>query len=206
MTSLNEFPFFESIKFNNGRFFHLNAHFKRMRETLKHFYGHERLMVSEEWLRQFSPADAGLFKCRLSYGEFPDRPMFQAYEPKKKTSLKMVFTSGLDYRYKYNDRSRLQELFNRREDKDDVLIVNDGLVTDTHFCNIVFSDGKRWFTPENPLLRGIQRGFLLHQGVIHTRNIVPADLREFKSFKLINAMIDWESAIETGIDAIGRPE
>ncbi len=74
---------------------------------------------------------------------------------------------------------------------DDVLIVKNGLLTDTSYANIAFFDGVQWLTPATPLLAGTRRQQLLEQGVITEATLHPSDLKQFKFAKLMNAMLTW---------------
>jgi 4-amino-4-deoxychorismate lyase len=103
-----------------------------------------------------------------------------------------VTDDDIDYRFKYADRRRLQSLFARRGDCDDVLIVRNGLLTDTSYCNIVLYDGQDWWTPDTPLLPGTARQRLLDEGLIRERRIRVEDLPRFEHIRLINAMLPWE--------------
>ncbi len=197
-----KFPFFESIRLLDGRFYLLEEHFARMKRTLKGFYNVEKELITEDYLNSFHPPFTGLFKCRLSYGLTVGKPEFIPYFPIHISTLKLVYTQNLDYHYKYNDRQRFQALFNLRGLCQDVLIVNNGFITDTSICNIAFFDGKEWLTPKNPLLCGVQRDYLLRNEVVRTKEIRPSDLGEFSCFKLFNAMMPWELAPEINSAAI----
>jgi len=107
-------------------------------------------------------------------------------------SLRLVRDDNIDYRFKYADRRRLQVLFARRGDCDDVLIVKRGLLTDTSYCNIAVYDGLQWWTPDAPLLPGTARQRLLDKGLIREKRIRVEDLPLFKRIRLINAMLPWE--------------
>jgi len=80
-----------------------------------------------------------------------------------------------------------------RQASDDILIVKRGLVTDSSYANIVFRRGKHWYTPWSALLKGTQRTKLLERDVIHEEEIRVEDIETFETFKLINAMLEFES-------------
>jgi 4-amino-4-deoxychorismate lyase len=84
----------------------------------------------------------------------------------------------------------------------DVLIVKNGLITDTSFANIAFSDGNKWYTPDTPLLKGTQRAYYLAQGILTERRISPADLRGFTKARLINAMLDLNTGNDITMDNV----
>jgi len=84
----------------------------------------------------------------------------------------------------------------------DVLIIRNGLVTDTSYCNIIFENEMGLFSPQNPLLKGVQRDFLLQQRKIETAIIGVDDIKKYSFFYLINAMIPLEEAEKTPIENI----
>lgn len=83
-----------------------------------------------------------------------------------------------------------------------MLIVKNGLVTDTSFCNVLFFNGKHWLTPEQPLLRGTRRAALLDQEQIRTAVIGVEDLHYFTKVRLINAMIRFEDCLDIPMDKV----
>ena len=105
-------------------------------------------------------------------------------------SLRLVPTNDLDYTNKYTEREKLDALFALREGCDDVLIIRNGWITDSYYANVVFFDGKDWWTPELPLLEGTCRARLLANGIIKTIPLQVEDLKNFLGIKLINAMRD----------------
>ena len=104
----------------------------------------------------------------------------------------------LDYRLKYADRTELDQLFLKRGEADDILIIQNGLVTDTSIANIAFFDGDKWITPKEPLLKGTTRARLLDEKKIFEQDIKIADLGKFTEFALMNAMIGFDR-IKDGI-------
>ncbi|WP_309546477.1 aminotransferase class IV [Hoylesella marshii] len=73
---------------------------------------------------------------------------------------------------------------------DDVLIVRNGLLTDTSYTNIALYDGYQWFTPATPLLEGTMRASLLDSGMLIEKDILLSDLPHYQYIALFNAMID----------------
>ena len=67
-------------------------------------------------------------------------------------------------------QKKLNSLFQIRQDKDDILIVKNGLLTDTSIANIALYDGNDWYTPLHPLLKGTKRAELLDKGVLKEKN------------------------------------
>lgn len=198
----NTYPLMESIALIDGEFRHLRLHQERINLAQKQLLKLDLTFQLEDWLNQFSIPQKGFYKCRLLYGEHFKSPEFIPYTFKAIRSLKLIHANELDYAHKYSDRTAINEAFSTRQFCDDILIVKDGLITDSSYCNIAFQKKSQWFTPAKPLLQGVQRRFLLQQGTIMEAEIRPTDLTRFTAFRLFNAMIDWHAAIEIPINAI----
>jgi 4-amino-4-deoxychorismate lyase len=178
----------ESIKLEDGRFHRLHYHQARVDRSLADLYQLKSdISLSTIFLNQKYPK-SGLFKCRVLYTKQIESIEFLPYTPKHPQSLKVVHDISIDYAHKYEDRSRINFLFEQRQFCDDILIVKNGLITDSSYSNIVFFDGFRWITPSAPLLKGTMRQFLLDAAEIKQETITIQDIPSFKSFRLINAM------------------
>lgn len=135
------------------------------------------------------------YKCRVTYGETVEKIDFEPYQPRLVRSLKLVVADDLDYACKYADRRTINHLFAQRAGADDVLMIRDGLLTDTSYANIALFDGSHWFTPARPMLPGTQRARLLREGILQPADVTPADLADFRQIRLINAMLTWENGL-----------
>ncbi len=178
----------ESIKLEDGIFHRLNYHQARVDRSLEDLFPlkSELNLYNALSLQQY-PKN-GLFKCRVVYELKVEFIQFLPYRPQYSQSLKVVYDHSIDYAYKYEDRNRINELFEHRQFCDDVLIVKNGFVTDASYSNIVFFDGFCWVTPDKPLLKGTMRQFLLEAAEIKEAPIRVQDVSSFKSFRLVNAM------------------
>jgi 4-amino-4-deoxychorismate lyase len=125
----------------------------------------------------------------VTYAEQIQSIEYLPYVEKSIQTLKIV-SSNIDYGYKYANRDTLNALL--PSDADDILIEKEGLLTDTSIANIAFYDGKQWFTPSTPLLKGTMRAKLLDEGFLHTRDIKVQDIRHYAQVALINAMIGFK--------------
>lgn len=195
----------ESIKYENGKFANLDLHQNRMN------FSRKKLFLSSNTIDLFSALsrktsshlkDNQLYKCRVVYNEEIRKIEFIQYSGPLIKSLKLVYDNDIDYSFKYEDRSQLSLLFAQRETCDDILIVKNNLICDSYFCNIVFFNGKQWLTPEKPLLNGVQRQYLIDNEIIQTAKITPSDLKYFLKARLINAMLDFETARDISIQNI----
>lgn len=102
----------------------------------------------------------------------------------------MAEANDLDYHLKYADRTPLENLKKHLNDEDEVIIIQNGEVTDTTFSNICFFQAGRWFTPARPLFEGIKRKFYLEKGKITERRIKVEDIFHYEKICLINSMLD----------------
>ncbi|MEN0007076.1 MAG: aminotransferase class IV [Bacteroidota bacterium] len=105
-------------------------------------------------------------------------------------SLTLVEAPAINYRQKFVDRTHLKALYESRGQADDILIIKNGWVTDSYYCNVVFARGEQLLTPSYPLLEGTKRALLLEKGQIKSYPITASMIRQFDSIYLINAMIE----------------
>jgi 4-amino-4-deoxychorismate lyase len=146
----------------------------------------------------------GKVRCRIDYGCMPEdiKISFSKYKPRLIQSLKIVDNEYIDYHLKYSDRSIFEQLLLQKEDADEILIVQNGLVTDTSFTNIIFSDGKLLVTPRKPLLAGTQRQALLQNNMITEADIYVDYISNFQFIILINAMLGINDGPRIPVSAI----
>lgn len=143
-------------------------------------------------------------RCRVIYSQEVEEVEYEIYTLKPVTSLKLVPGDDIEYNYKFRNRDKLNDLLKMRGDSDEILIVKDGLITDTSFTNIVFLKEGTWFTPALPLLCGTRREYYLHRKLLVPLDISPNDLRHFEEARLINSMRSLEKGVPIPIRAISR--
>lgn len=179
----------ESVCVENGEARLLAYHVERMNRSRRNLLGiAEEIKLEEVIAPLLSQHPQGLYKCRMLYRKEIEQIELVPYQRPQIRNLKKVYCEEIEYSYKYADRKALTSLFQQRGACDDILIIKNGLVTDTYFANILFSDGHAWYTPDQPLLQGVQRQFLLDQGVVQQRQIWERDLLQFTHFKFVNAL------------------
>lgn len=182
----------ESIKLLDGTFYNLSHHEQRMNRSLKSLCGVHDHVDLEILLSKVDVPTQGLFKCRIVYDDTSREIEFQPYQYKKIKSLRVVEHDRIHYEFKYTDRKLINRLYELRKDCDDILIVRRGFVTDSSYSNIVFRKNNHWVTPWSALLKGTQRQKLLDQNIIQEDDIRLEDISTFQSFKLINAMFEFD--------------
>ena len=193
------FPLVETIKIDNGIPQNLRYHKFRFEESYLLYY---KSLPEKQFPMQINiPLEyqTGIVKLRLLYNKKDFHFEYSFYKKKNIHTLKPVFDDNIDYPVKYTDRSAIDKLIKLKEDRDDILIIKNGFVTDSSFTNIVFFDGNKWYTPSSPLLQGTARERLIDKAIITAAPIKYDDLDYFKKFKLINAMIDFDDAPEIDI-------
>jgi 4-amino-4-deoxychorismate lyase len=185
--------FIESIKLINGNFCNLFYHEQRMLRSLESLCGVEEDFNLEEFLKSMEYPKEGLFKTRIVYDDLSKQVEFLPYEMRSVASLKVVEHDRISYDYKFTNRKQIDKLFERRDGCDDILIIKKGKVTDASYANIVFKKGNQWITPWSALLKGTMRQKLIDNSVITPEDISVEELSTFTTFKLINAMLEFDA-------------
>lgn len=200
----------ETIRLEGGRFHLLALHQARMEATVREVYGEEaagRIGQIAEKLSDIAPG-SGCFKCRVVYDSEIRRVEVLPYSPRDVRSLRVVVAPGeLDYHLKSCDRSELAALSAMKGNCDEVIIVRDGLITDTSYTNLVFIGEDGMYTPRRPLLRGVMRESLLEAGRIREADLRLDDIRPgnrlgIRAVALINALLPLGRGPEVGIGEV----
>lgn len=181
--------YLETIRIEEGRACHLPYHNQRMNETRAH------LGLSDGLDLEAVIGDVSIYqqrtRCRIVYDTEIRSVEFFPYQIRSVKTLRLVEDNQVDYGCKYADRSALNRCFAQRGACDDVLIVQNGDVTDTTIANVAFGNGETWFTPSTPLLKGTMRASLLDSHQIQEAKIRVEDLSHFSRLRLFNAMISF---------------
>lgn len=178
------------VKIKNGNAMALPYHQERMKRTMQHFFPGKNIPCLEEVIA--STHDMDFYKARVVYGEKGIEDIqYALYSMKEIHTLKIVRDDDIDYSFKSTDRTDLNWLAATKGNCDEIIIIKNGLVTDTSFTNIaIYKDGK-WLTPKHPLLLGTKRAALLENGIIQETDITVDDLMKAEKVSLFNAMIDF---------------
>ena len=179
--------FFETIRIEGGVPHHLDYHQRRVDRTVAAHFPDTSPPRLADHLAIPLP-DNGIYRCRLLYDRKVREVALTPYRPRPVQTLRLLH-ADLRYDYKALERSAIDALFAERGDADDILVVRDGLVTDTSIANIAFLQKGRWYTPQTPLLPGTTRARLLEAGRLTPRPILADELPRYEAFALLNAMI-----------------
>lgn len=195
------FPLFETIRIENGKMQNLIWHHWRLERTFQSLFSKkcpfvlENIKVPEKYCN-------GMVKLRFMYDEANSMCHFSHYELKKIETLKIVSDENICYDFKFTNRYKILNLYNQKQNMDDVLIVKNGFITDTSIANIAFFNGSKWISPENPILKGTTRERLIFENKVQTAYIKLQQLKDFHSFVTFNAMIDFDGQKPKAIDNI----
>ncbi len=159
-----------------------------MNRARRHFLGVCAPIVLAQSLEVPENLKKEKVRCRVTYSNVIENIEFDIYISKKIESLKIVEADAIDYSFKYKNRDSLNRLLEDRGSQDEILMVKNGLITDTSFTNIVLLQNGYWYTPALPLLPGTRRTDYLFQRKIFPRNIRPEELKYYEEARLINAM------------------
>jgi 4-amino-4-deoxychorismate lyase len=184
---------FETIRVFNGVPQHLVWHEGRMNCARMELWEASNPLFLEPEISVPEEFSAGSVRCNIYYGPEIGQVSFTKYEKRAVRSLKRVNCDEIDYHLKYSDRAPLETLFLLRGNCDEIIIVKNGLITDTSMSNLIFFNGKNWFTPARPLLKGTCRERLLAEGKLIEQDIRAGNLQQFTACKLINSMRDPDS-------------
>lgn len=183
--------FLETIKLEAGFFSALSYHQTRMDQTRAAFFENAApLSLPLALMKAGSIPPKGLYRVRVIYGEQIESIEFIPYEKREVSSLKLI-EAEVDYSFKYEQRPVLNTLFQQKKKCDDILITQQGYLTDTSIANIALLKSGVWYTPQAPLLKGTKRAALLHHGLIVEADIHQETLSEYEKVRLFNAMIEF---------------
>ena len=194
----------ETIRFNAGKFSNIKLHQRRFNDSRRQLFNCKDEINLISILNSYikNQPDYQLLKCRVVYDAEVESVEFIPYSMPNITSLKLVNCDKIEYSHKYLNRSHINKLILQKCNADDIIIVKNGLITDSSFANMLFFNGSQWLTPAQPLLKGTQRAKLLEQEQIITADIRPADLYNFTKVRLINAMLRFEDEMDVLIGKI----
>jgi 4-amino-4-deoxychorismate lyase len=174
----------ETIHILDGEALNLDYHQERIDRSRSQLGFKDKLEL------ELSPPKNGEHRCRVLYEKEIEKVEYLSYKRKEISSFKLVH-SDIIYDLKYEDREEINALLEKHPEADDIIIIKDGLVTDTSIANLSFFDGTHWLTPRRPLLHGTCRQRLLEAGKIVTADIDHRSLKDFSKIAVMNAMTDF---------------
>lgn len=195
----------ESICVIDGKVRNPDYHQKRMDDSVFGCFGVKNKLKLADLISEIRFPAEGKFKLRILYSKKIESIQLIQYLPRDIRSFQLISDDQISYNYKKEDRSDFEILMGET-DADEIIIVKNGLVTDSSFSNLIFFDGQKWLTPAQPLLRGTMRSFLIDHHEIEEAEISVDDLKKFSRFKLINSMLSPAETESFDISAIRKIE
>lgn len=177
--------FFETLRIQSKKAANLHYHNLRLNRTIAAHFGTDPKIDLADYIA--TPEDDRLYRCRITYDNRIREISLAPYTPRRYKRIRLL-EADIDYPYKSADRDAIDTLFGMRNGCDDILIVRDGMLTDTSIANIALYDTTAWYTPKHPLLPGTMRAALLDTGMLREKVLTPDDLRKAAGFALLNAM------------------
>ena len=185
--------FIESICVIDGAVLHLPEHQLRVDRTFNHFF-HGIKPLSLFNILPVYPSK-GKHKLRIVYDASGYTTEITPYRNPAVESLQTVTHNTISYAYKSLDRVELEILWGKRGKADDIMIIQNGLVTDSYYANLAFYKQGQWYTPKSPLLQGVKRQVLLQQGKLIAIDMPIQTTKLYTHISLINAMLDLEEVM-----------
>ncbi|QZE13650.1 aminotransferase class IV [Halosquirtibacter laminarini] len=185
--------FIETICVSDGKVKALEYHQQRLNRTLQYFYP-----IAAIDLKAFTDSldlpMSGTYRLTITYGRDVIDYKMVPYNIRSIERFVCVEAPDIRYDFKYENRDALNLCRDLVGENEEPILIQNGLVTDTTYTNLIFYRDGRWFTPKEPLLKGTQRQFLLEQKLIETCDIYQHDLHLYEKFRPINAMMGWDNA------------
>jgi len=180
--------YFETIRCEDFEVFYLEYHKKRVSDTIG---------LNLDLASYIYPPTNDLYRCKIIYdnSEILD-VQYHLYKKRDIKSFKIVYDDNIVYNKKYLNRQNLDNLFDKKQECDEIIIIKNGLVTDTTIANIAIFYENRWITPKKPLLYGTTRARLLENEQIFQKDITLHMLKDAKQIALLNAMIGFDKLKE----------
>lgn len=188
------YQFIETICYENGSFQRIRLHNERCNRTRNYFFGCLPPLDLALLLSVPIHLKSDKVKCTVTYGADIENIEYASYKIRPIGSLQMVYDDTIEYDFKFADRLKLSELCQKKGQCDDILIIKNGLISDTSYANVIFLQGDSWYSQQNPLLKGTRlESYLIAKRVIPSL-LRPKDLCLFSEVRIINAMISIEES------------
>ena len=195
------YPFFETIRYVNGILQNLSYHQARINRTVSALGGKTAIHLDKiQLLHDFEKDIVYKIKCLYNLeGAFHIEK--DIYNKKTIQTVSIHLAAQEEYQFKFTDRTWLNDAL-KKLGTDEIIIVQNNIIKDGNYANLVFFNGIEWHTPLHPLLLGTHRARLINENKIIEKNITLSDIANYTSLKYVNAMMLWEESPEIAISEI----
>ncbi|MFA6742212.1 MAG: aminotransferase class IV family protein [Arcobacteraceae bacterium] len=181
---MKENIYFETIKCEDYEIFNLEYHNKRVANTIG---------LNINLQEYIYPLSEDLLRCKVIYNDFEIINVeYFPYKKREINSFKLIFDDEISYSKKYLDRKKLDNLFSQKEESDEIIIIKNGIVTDTSIANITIFYENTWITSKNCLLNGTTKNRLLEEKFLIEKDISLEMFKKASKIALMNAMIGFD--------------
>jgi 4-amino-4-deoxychorismate lyase len=195
------YPFFETIRYKNGILENVSYHQARINRTLSVLGGNTSIQLDKIQLVHDFEKDT-VYKIKCLYNLEGAYHIEKAvYHKKIIQTISIHQAAQEEYPFKYTNRTWLNDAL-KNAGTDEIIIVQNNMVKDGNYANLVFFNGTEWHTPKHPLLLGTHRARLIEENKIIEKIITLSDLANYTTLKYINAMMLWEESPEIEIGQI----
>lgn len=171
---------FETIRLIDGEPQNLEFHIKRAQNSISK-------SLKFDFREILKCKMQGLVRAKVVYSDYGKLESVNFYPYERRKFYKFHFVNiNFNYDKKFLDRSDIDKA---KGEFDEIVMIKNGLATDTSIANIAIFDGKEWITPKSPLLKGTFRESLLKNGSLKTKDIGVDELIKSKKFAVMNAMM-----------------
>lgn len=176
--------YFETIKCNDSEVYNIHYHEKRIANTIG---------KNINLLEYIYPPSNHLLKCKVLYSQDEIIDVsFDIYNKRNLKTFKIIIDDNINYKYKYENREQINNLFSKKDTADEIIIIKNNLITDTTIANIAIFIDNQWYTPTTPLLLGSTRQRYIDDGILKEKNIDIDIFKKATKIALLNAMIDFD--------------
>jgi 4-amino-4-deoxychorismate lyase len=181
---MNENIYFETIKCEDFEIFNLEYHNKRVANTIG---------LNINLQEYIYPPSEELLRCKITYNDNEVLNVeYFPYIKREIKSFKLIFDDEISYGKKYLNREKLDNLFSKKDSCDEIIIIKNGIITDTSIANIAIFYENIWLTSKNYLLNGTTRNRLLEEKFLIEKDITLEMLKDASKIALMNAMIGFD--------------
>ena len=186
--------FIESIRLENGIVKLLDYHQDRMDRTIFYHFGFKNPVKISKLIEERELPINGVYKIRILYSQMLQNIEIIPYQQKTYSDFEIIeLPDHFNYAYKFADRTIFETLSKHLHPQTIAIFFQKSMLTDALYANLVFQKNEILYTPNTPLLEGVQRRYLLENKIISETNISTQDIFSFEKVGLINAMIPLEN-------------
>ncbi len=176
--------YFETIKCDDYEVLNLSYHCKRIANTIA---------LNINLQDYIYPPSHKLLKCKVIYNDEGILNVeYSEYKKREIKTFKIVFDDKIEYSKKTTNRDKLDLLYKKRDNCDEIIIIKNDIVHDTSIANIAILYKGTWITSKSYLLEGTTRARHLNDNLLIENDITLDMLKNAQKIALMNAMIDFD--------------